>query len=178
VHHNLPSQGVRRTRSTPAFTLAWRERLRQDINTGLPVSVRGLDEMHVNRLGTGPPMAQGPWQPSDFWDFLRSWGGEWMWEGVDNCQTTKHDLSWLVQGMEMHSLILVTDGSYDRKRAPTISGVGWIIFCCTSGKRLVGSFWEKLSTASLYRAELLSLCLLHLFARTADVADWLDRRLK
>jgi hypothetical protein len=25
VHHYLPSQGVRRTRSTPAFTLAWRE---------------------------------------------------------------------------------------------------------------------------------------------------------
>jgi hypothetical protein len=134
VHHYLPSQGMRRTRSTPVFTLAWRERLRQDIITGLPVPVCDLNEMHVNRLGTGPTMARGPQQPSEFWDFLRSWGGEWMWEGVDDCQTTKHDLSWLVQGMEMHSLIWVTDGLYDRKQAPTISGVGWIIFCCTSGK--------------------------------------------
>ncbi len=66
--------------------------------------------------------------------------------------------------MEMHSLIWVMDGSYNRKRAPTISGVGWIIFCCTSGKQMVGSFWEKLSTASSYRAELLGLCSLHLFA--------------
>ncbi len=56
------------------------------------------------------------------------------------------------------------DGSYDRKWAPTISGVGWIMFCHTSGKRMVGLFWEKLSTASLYRAELLDLCSLHLFA--------------
>ena len=87
-----------------------------------------------------------------------------MWEGVNDCQTTKHDLSWLVQGMEMHSLIWVMDGSYDRKWAPPISSIGWIIFCHTSGKQMVGSFWEKLSTASSYWAELLGLCLLHLFA--------------
>ncbi len=155
---------MRRTCSSPAFTFAWKERVRQDHDASLPVSVCGLDDTHVNRMSTGPPMARGPQQTSDFWDFLRSWGGEWMWEGVDDCQPTKHDLSWLIQGMEMNSLIWVTDGSYDRKRAPTISGVGWIIFCQTSGKRMVGSFWEKSPTASSYRAELFGLCLLHLFA--------------
>ena len=76
-----------------------------------------------------------------------------MWEG----QATKCDLSWLVQGMKFDSLLWVTDGSYDRKRAPVLSGVGWIIFCLYTVKRLVGSFWEKSSSASSYRAELLGL---------------------
>jgi hypothetical protein len=86
-----------------------------------------------------------------------------MWEGIEDSQSTKHDLSWLIQGMTLGSLIWVTDGSYDRKRAPVISGVGWIIFCANTGKCLVGSFWEKSLSASSYRAELLGLCSLHLF---------------
>jgi hypothetical protein len=66
--------------------------------------------------------------------------------------------------MKSDSLLWVTYGSYDRKRTPVLSGVGWIIFCQHTGKRLMGSFWEKSSSASSYRAELLGLCLLHLFA--------------
>jgi hypothetical protein len=116
AYHYLPSQGVRRTRSIPAFTYTWKEKVCQDHEIGLPVSVRGLDDTHVNRMSTGPPLARGPQQPSDFWDFLRSWwGGEWMWEGVEDSQPTKNGLSWLKQGMEINSLIWVTDGSYDRK---------------------------------------------------------------
>ena len=87
-----------------------------------------------------------------------------MWDGIEDGQITKHNLLWLIQGMKSGSLIWVTDGSYDRKRAPVISGVGWIIFCTYTGKRLVGSFWEKSSAASSYRAELLGLCSLHLLA--------------
>ncbi len=62
-----------------------------------------------------------------------------MWEGIEDSQTTKHDLSWLIKGMNTNSLLWATDGSYDRKRAPVISGAGWIIFCQTTGKHLVGS---------------------------------------
>ncbi len=86
------------------------------------------------------------------------------WPDHEDGQITKHDLLWLIQGMTSGSLIWVTDGSYDRKRAPVISGVGWIILCTHTGKRLVGSFWEKSSSASSYRAELLGLCSLHLLA--------------
>ncbi len=114
-------------------------------------------------MNTGPALARGPQQPS-IWEFLRSWGGKWMWDGVKDSQATKHDLSWLIQGMVTNSLFWVTDGSYDRKGAPVTSGVRWIIFCQTTGKHLVGSFWEKSPSASLYRAELLGLCLLHLVA--------------
>jgi hypothetical protein len=40
-----------------------------------------------------------------------------MWESIDNSQQSKHNLSWLVEGMEFNTLTWVTDGSYDRKWA-------------------------------------------------------------
>jgi len=88
-----------------------------------------------------------------------------MWEGIDDSQQSKNNLSWLVEGMESNSLTWVTDGSYDRKRAADLSGVGWIIFCSKTGLRLTGTFWERSPSASSYHAEMLGLCALHLFAR-------------
>ncbi len=164
IYHYLPSQAIRRTRSILLYTLTWKEKIHEDHVMGHPVSVQGVDDMHVNKMNSGPALARGPQQPSNFWEFLRSLGGKWMWNRVKDSQAMKHDLSWLIQGMETNSLIWVTDGSYDRKRAPVISGVGWIIFCQTTGKHLVGLFWKKSPSASLHRAELLGLCLLHLVA--------------
>ena len=40
-----------------------------------------------------------------------------MWESIDDSQQSKHNLSWLVEGMKFNTLTWVTDGSYDRKRA-------------------------------------------------------------
>ena len=93
------------------------------------MSVQESDKTHVYKLNVGPHLARGSQQPSNFWEYLRNWGGEQMWEGIEDGQATKNDLSWLVQGMKSGSLLWVADGSYDRKGAPLISGVGWIIFC-------------------------------------------------
>ena len=164
VYHYLPTQATRRTRSALEYNLTWKEKLRGDQKMGRPVSVRGLNDKSVSIMNTGPLFSRGPHQPSDFWEFLRSWGGEWMWDGIEDSQGKKLDLSWLIEGMRTNLLLWVTDGSYDRKRAPVISGVGWIVFCKTTGKRLVGSFWEKSPSASSYKAKLLGLCALHLFA--------------
>jgi len=165
VYHYLPSYSPRRTRSGSVFTFTWKERLGGLHEIGQPVSVQGVDDKHVYKLESGPTLARGHQHTNDFWEYIRNWGGEWMWEGIDDGQDTKSDLSWLVQGLRCNSLLWVTDGSYDRKRAPTISGVGWIIFCQHTGKRLVGSFWERNPSASSYRAELLGLCSLHLFVQ-------------
>ncbi len=124
VYHYLPSQSIRCTHSRLVYTLTWKKQLRENHEMGHPVSVQGLDETHVNKLNIGPTLARGPQQPNDFWDFLRTWGGEWMWEEIEDGQAKKHDLSWLVHGMESNTLLWVTDGSYDRKRAPVLSGVG------------------------------------------------------
>jgi hypothetical protein len=164
IYHYLPFQAIQRKCSILLYTLTWKEKIRKDHVMGHPVSVQGVDDMHVNKMNTGPALARGPQQPSNFWEFLRSWGGERMWDRVKDSQATKHDLSWLIQGMEMNSPIWVTDSSYDRKRSPVISKVRWIIFCQTTGKHLVGLFWEKSPLACSYRAELLCLCSLHLVA--------------
>jgi hypothetical protein len=66
-----------------AYTLTWKEQLRGNHVMGHPVSVQGLDKTHVNKLNIGPSL-----EPNNFWDFLRTWGGEWMWEGIEDGQAT------------------------------------------------------------------------------------------
>ena len=171
VTHYIP-YGRARTRSEQRYRVAWSEET--TIVTGLPVSVKEMDGYVILPSSPGgPPLATGPSKPTDFWAFLRSWGGTWMWEGL---QGDKEDLRWLIIGMESGSLIWVTDGSYDRKRAPLISGAGWLIHCTAAKKTLKGSFFEYSKNASSYRAELLGLCALHLFARALEaffeVSEW------
>jgi hypothetical protein len=87
-----------------------------------------------------------------------------MWEGINKSQLTKHNLTWMVEGMKSNTLIWATDRSYDRKRAADLCGVGWIIFCSKTGLRLTAMFWERTISASSYQAEMLGLCALHLLA--------------
>ena len=82
-----------------------------------------------------------------------------MWENMDRTE----DLSWVVEGMKNYSLIWVTDGSYDRIRAPTVSGAGWVIYCTKSKRMLKAYFHEVSKGANSYRAEQLGLCAIHNF---------------
>ncbi len=99
-----------------------------------------------------------------------------MWEGINAAQTTKCNLTWLVEGMKSNALVWVTDGLYDQKCVADLSGVGWIIFCSKTGLRLTGTFWEQSPAASSYWVEMLGLCALHLFARALSefhkIQEW------
>jgi hypothetical protein len=68
------------------------------------------------------------------------------------------------------------DGSYDQKRAADLSRVNWIIFCSKMGLRHTGTFGKQSPAASSYRAEMLGLCALHLFARALlefhNIQEW------
>ncbi len=77
-----------------------------------------------------------------------------MWNNINAEEYPKDNMKWIAEGMTEGSLIWTTDGSYNRKRAADLLGVGWIIFCKTTGRRITGSFWERLSTASSLRAEI------------------------
>jgi hypothetical protein len=57
------------------------------------------------------------------------WGGNWMWDDIDFVQETTQDLKWVAEGMQNNTLVWTMDGSYNRKWAADLSGVGWIIFC-------------------------------------------------
>jgi hypothetical protein len=147
------------------YRLIWEEDISPTFKRGAPTSVVGLTNKTVNRLNEGASLAKGPPQPMDFWEFLDTWGGRWMCEGINESQLTKHNLTWMVEGMKSNTLIWVTDGLYDWKRAADLCGVGWIISCSKTGQRLTATFWERTISASSCWAEMLGLCALHLLAQ-------------
>ena len=165
VHHFLHTTNYWQTRSSTNYKLVWVEDIPLIFKRGVPTSVVAFTNTNVNKLNKGVPLAKKPLSPTDFWEFLNMWERTWMWEGIDENQQTKNNLKWLVEGMESNTLIWVTDGSYDRKRAALLCGVSWIIFCSKTGLGLTGTFWERSPAASSYRAEMLGLCARHLFAR-------------
>jgi hypothetical protein len=91
-----------------------------------------------------------------------------MWSDISRDQPTYTDTLWLRSGMQKGSLVWVTDGSYDRKQAKDLSGVGWIILRTDSKLRITGTFWERSQSANLYRAELLGLCAMHTLAQALE----------
>mmetsp|Transcript_5434 Transcript_5434/g.9896 ORF Transcript_5434/g.9896 Transcript_5434/m.9896 type:complete len:189 (+) Transcript_5434:419-985(+) len=132
--------------------------------TGLPTSITFKSSGDIILLPTGSPQTSGPYEPDDFWDYLHSWGGDWMWDCLHFDKDAKQDLTWLVEAITNDTAVWVTDGLYDRKKAPTVSGVGWLVYCTATGRGPTGSFYEISPSANNYRAELLGLCAIHLFA--------------
>ena len=72
---------------------------------------------------------------ASFWEVLHEWGGEWMWEHVPD-KVKAEDCSWLVEGLLKGTLVWCADGSYKRKSAPDVCGVGWVVECRSCGRRL------------------------------------------
>lgn len=95
-----------------------------------------------------------------FWDVLGEWGAKWMWENVP-LKVRERNFDWLREGVTGGTLVWCADGSYKRKVAPDVCGVGWVVECRTSGERLEGSFYEISDDANAYRAEQLGICALH-----------------
>jgi hypothetical protein len=147
------------------YHLEQEEPYRPPVILGLLTSVLGLSDQQVVKLSKGPVLANVPKETTNFWEFLYTWGGTWMREGIDEDQATKEDVTWIAEGMRNNTLIWVTDGSYDRKKAKELSGVGWIIFCTKTGLQLTDTFREKSTTASSFWAEMVGLCTLYLFAQ-------------
>ena len=81
----------------------------------------------VLRRSIGPPLATPITTDRNFWDFLRSFGGKWMWNNIVEGYIK---VEWIKTALETNTFIGVTNGSYNRERASTVSGSGWLI-CCT-----------------------------------------------
>ena len=63
--------------------------------------------------------------------------------------------------MREGTLVWCTDVPYKRKTAPDVCGVGWVVECKKTGKRLEGFFYEVSEDANAYRAEQLGICAVH-----------------
>jgi hypothetical protein len=84
-------------------------------------------------------MGPAPVQATEgtFWEHLRSLGGTWMWEYI---KEDKIDTVWLRDALINRMLIGVTAGSFDRHKAKSCSGSGWILVCTASKRTLRGLF--------------------------------------
>ncbi len=133
---------------------------------GVSTLVEVLSSNKVNEFQEGSELPADTPTNLSFSEYISTWGGSWMWEDIDDSQTTNTCASWIAEGLKAETLIWTTDGSHDRKRAANLSGVGWNIFCKKTGLWLTGSFWEKSPTKSSFCTEMLRLCSLHLLART------------
>ncbi len=160
-----PSSGIRFTRATRKYHLMREEPLSPLVIQGIATSVTSLSDQQVVKLSKGLALAKVPDKAMDFWEFFYSWGGNWMWEGIETGKDLPYNMSWVAEGMTNNSLVWVMDSSYDKKKAIDLCRVGWILFCTKTGFCLTDTFWEKSNSASSYRAELLGLCALHLLAR-------------
>jgi hypothetical protein len=152
--------GTRRTRSEQQYELLGPAPVLPDLLEYKPCSVRKLTSELVYLGQTGPAHVSTEPITHDFLSFLKSWGGEWMWSGITLRGTFDNVLASVRDGIAEW----VTNGSFDRKRAPSISSAGWIIFCPTTKSYLRGAFYEVSPDASAYRGELLGLTALHLLA--------------
>jgi hypothetical protein len=81
-----------------------------------------------------------------------------MWEYIKEGET---DVLWLRDELITGTLVGVTDGSYDRHKAKSCSGAGWVLACRSSNKTLRGSFYKVSLSAGSYRGELLGLVAIH-----------------
>ena len=165
LFHYKSAAGLRFTRSTRTYYMSHEEPLPPTMTRGFPILVAGPSIHRVVKLSTGPALATATDTSTGFWEFLHSWGGTWMWEVMEPGKDTPADIRWIVDGLRNGTLIWTTDGSYDRKKAVDLCGVGWMIFCTNTGFRLTGAFWERSTSASSYRAELLGLCALHILSQ-------------
>ncbi len=117
---------------------------------GIPTSVTGLSDQQVVKLSEGPILAMDLDDKLGFWELLHSWGGKWMWKGIEASQDTRYNMTWVTEGMTSTPLIWVTDSLYNRKKVINLCKVGWIIFCTKPGFRLTGTFWKKSISASSF----------------------------
>ena len=83
VQHYLPASNHQQTRSATTYTFVWEEDITPDFKTGMQTSVVSFSNNNANKLNKGDTLAKGTSLPTDFWDFLETWGGMWMWEGIN-----------------------------------------------------------------------------------------------
>ena len=157
ISYYHPCTGQRRTRSQQNYILTSTHNDGR-LPIGKPCTVSQTGTNILSLLSHGPVLKEGPTKPDNFFAFLKTWKGAWMWNNIVNEGV---DLCWVVDALKNGTAIWVTDGSFNRPIAPLVSGAGWIMYCTTTKQKLYGSFFERSPKAGSYRGELLGLLAIH-----------------
>jgi hypothetical protein len=96
--------------------------------------------------------------PASFWEVIRAWGNDWMWDNV----SIMGDLDWIVALIADNSCIAVTDGSYLKEMYPHLNSAAFVLECSKGHGMLMGSFMEHTPDAGSYCRELLGIMAIHL----------------
>ena len=129
---------------------------------GLPASVKWMPNgtaKLLNRSREHMPSEEEEEASKDLREYLKAWGGDWMWRDL----RISEDPSWVAESLTKGTLVCVTDGSYNKNIDPEICSAGWIIQCRESGKRIIGTVLERSASAGSYRGELLGMLAIKLF---------------
>ena len=94
-----------------------------------------------------------------FVEFLKSWGGEWTWDGLK----LSEDPLWVAECLKNKMLVCVTDGSYNKQVAPDVCSAGWAMACTQTKRKILGTLLERSNYAGSYRGELLGMLAIQLF---------------
>ena len=84
---------------------------------GVLVTVEDVseDSLRVTSIGTALAVEEPVEKATSFVEYLKPWGGEWMWEDLRMCESS---LEQIVEGLKEGTLVCVTDGSYFKKKVP------------------------------------------------------------
>jgi hypothetical protein len=74
--------------------------------------------------------------PEIFMDVLSKWGCTWMWEYM----RLRGDDGWLEEGIQVETLVAVTDGLYMQALYPNMNSCAFILECSQGRGRLMGAF--------------------------------------
>ncbi len=104
------------TRATTTYQQVWEELSPSKMPQEIPTSVMVISSTKINKLREGPLLAEDCAMPLFLWEYIASWGDNWMWEDIDDNQETKRDPMWISEGMRAGTLIRTTNESYDQKK--------------------------------------------------------------
>jgi hypothetical protein len=105
ISYYKPISGFHVTRATRTYHIVREAPLLPPVIQAIPTSVTGHTVQWVVKLSKGPALAKAVNKRLDFWEVLYSWGGQWMWEGIEAGQGLPYDMSWVAEGMKNHTSI-------------------------------------------------------------------------
>ncbi len=100
INYYKHETGWHQTRSITSYKLAKTETSPLNSPTGVLISVAALSIDRVNKLQEGSDLPVETSSNSLFWEYIAPWGENWMWEDIDDSQTTKADTSWIAEGLK------------------------------------------------------------------------------
>ena len=139
-----------------ARTYLRNEHQNSEVRGGVPVTVEDVseDSLRVASIGTALAVEEPEEKPTSFVEYLKSWGGDWMWEDLRLCESS---LEWIVEGSKKGTLVCVTDGSYFKKKAPNVCSAGWIIADQRTKRQIGGMLVEISPSVDSYRGKMLGM---------------------